>query len=82
MIRYSSGYGKVLNRERNTTFYQMDMVQLGHLAKGRYTEFCSKHLQHICALALGAVHDLHGLEYHHHSGGKRPMVAYGFRKMD
>ena len=77
MILCNNGYAKALNRERNRTFYQMDMAQLGTLAKGHCCQFDSKCFQHICAIALGAVHDLRGLEYHHHHSGKRPMVAYG-----
>jgi len=81
MILCNNGYGKALNRERNRTFYQVDMAQLGALAKGHYCQFYSKHLQHIRGLAVGTVHDLCGLEHHHHSGDKRPVVSYDFGQM-
>ena len=77
MTLCNNGYAKALNRERNRTFYQMDMAQLGTLAKGHRCQFYSKYLQHIRALTVGSVHDLCGLEYYHHSGGQRPMVSYG-----
>jgi len=82
MTLYNNGYEKESNRERNRTFSQLLLDQLGALAKGHYPQFDSKCLQHICALALGSVHDLCGLEHRHHSGGQRPMVSYGFGKMD
>ena len=82
MILCNNGYGKALNRERNRTFYQVDMAQLGALAKGHYCQFYSKHLRHIRGLAVGTVHDLCGLEHHNHSGGQGPVVSYDFGQMD
>ena len=82
MTRYNNGYGKALNRERNRTFSQLLLDQLGTLEKGHYSQFDSKCLQHICALALGSVHDLCGLESTGDSSDQRPMVSYGFGKMD
>ena len=82
MTLYNNGYEKALNNERNRTFSQLLLDQLGALAKGHYSQFDSKCLQHICSLTLGSVHDLYGLEHHNHSGGQGPVVSYDFGQMD
>jgi hypothetical protein len=71
-----------LNSERISKFPRLLLDQLGYMAKGHYPQFRSKHLQHICALAMGVVHDLCGLGYHTSGIDKRPMVPHGFGQMD
>jgi hypothetical protein len=82
MTLCNNGYGKAVNRERNRTFSQLLLEQLGTLEKGHYRQSCSKHRQHLCACALESIHDLCGLEYTSDSSDQRPMVSYGFGKMD
>jgi len=82
MTRYNNGYEKELNRERNRMFSQLLLAQLGTLEKGHYCQPCSKHRQHLCACSLESIHDLCGLESTCDSSRQRPMVSYGFGKMD
>ena len=66
-----------LGYEKSLRLFGLLLVQLGAVAKGHNFQLDPECLQHLCALTLGSVHDLCGLEHHSHSGDQRPMVRHG-----
>lgn len=70
-----------LNYEKYLGLFGLLLVQLGAVAKGHYRQLDTECLQHVCALALGIVHGIRGLEHHSHSGVQRHMVRHGQRKI-
>ena len=71
-----------LDYEKSVRLFKLLLVQLGAVAKGHYPQLDTECLQHLCALTLGSVHDLCGLEYLGSGRDQKHMVPYDSGKMD
>jgi hypothetical protein len=66
-----------LDYEKSVRLSGLLLVQLGVVATGHNFQLDTECDQHLCALTLGSVYDLCGLEYIGSGSDQRHMVCHG-----